>query len=343
MKQINILGDIIQGEDYRWFDGEVTPQNILDALKEANGEPVEIFINSNGGSIAGGLAIANEIKSYPGEVVCNVIGVAASMASVIACAGARLAMGTGSFLMIHNPWARVSGEAEDLRKQADVLDAMRESIINFYRTKCSKNAEELRALMDESTWIAAESAADFGFAIETYAGEMHAAAALTRDAFDSAPEAAKALLDFRAHKPVSAQKPASDQSWEARFKGASKKINELQTAIAAKSEEMKNVQERLEATAKDLAEALANVNNLSAKLEESEKALQDATKDLATTRDNLKAAQDKANELEAARDMLTAGVLSPSAPMDWDAKIKAAKSAEEREAIRSEKRKALSK
>ena len=329
-KQINILGDIIQGEDYRWFNGEVTPQNVIDALKEAAGEPVEIFINSNGGSVAGGLAIANAIKAYSGEVTCNVIGVAASMASVIACAGAKLNMGMGSFLMIHNPWARVSGEAEDLRKQADVLDKMRDSIISFYQTKTSKSADELKALMDAETWIQAESAADFGFTIETYAGEMQAAASLTRDAFDSAPEAAKALLDFRAEKPA----PKSPMDWEARFKGASKKINELQAALTEVAAEKKSLQERLEVTAKDLAEAQANASNLSAKLDESEKALRQQAEDLAKTRDSLKAAEDKAAELEAARDTLTAGVLTPANEGGYAERMKAAKTPAEREELR---------
>ena len=133
MKTIAILGDIIGGEGERWVSSEVSPKNVIDALAEANGEPVEININSYGGSVLGGIAIANAIKKYPGETTCHVLGIAASMASAIACAGKTLKMGQGSFLMIHNPWTYTSGTAEDLRKDAEKLDQMRDSIIGFYK------------------------------------------------------------------------------------------------------------------------------------------------------------------------------------------------------------------
>ena len=210
MKTINILGDIIESEQDRWFMAEVSPAQVIDALKEANGEEVEININSNGGSVTGGLAIANAIKRYPGETTCNVLGIAASMASVIACAGKRCTMGQGSFLMIHNPWAYTAGTAEDLRKDADTLDKQRESLISFYRAYCDKSEDEIKAMMDAETWIPAEQAKEYGFNFETYGGELKAAASLTRRAMGKAPDAAKAMLKFEDHKPESA--PADAQA-----------------------------------------------------------------------------------------------------------------------------------
>ena len=201
MKSINIFGDIIGGEAERWFESEVTPQQIVDELKAANGEPVEVNINSNGGDVAGGLAIANALKGYKGEVTCNVLGLAASMASVIACAGKRLCMGQGAFLMIHNPWTVTMGNAEDLRKDAATLDKMRDSIVTFYQSKSTKTAEELKELMDAETWISREMANDFGFEVYDYEGELRAAASLSRRAFAKAPDAAKALVEFHDRKP----------------------------------------------------------------------------------------------------------------------------------------------
>ena len=173
MKTINILGDIIGGEGERWFFSEVSPKNVIDALKDANGEDVEIIINSNGGSVTGGLAIANAIKTYSGETTCVVLGIAASMASVIACAGKNLKMGEGAFLMVHNPWTSTSGNAEDLRKDADTLDKMAESIRSFYKGKCpDKTEDELKELMDAESWLTRDDAKEFGFKVEDYEGEL---------------------------------------------------------------------------------------------------------------------------------------------------------------------------
>lgn len=391
MKTINILGDIIGGEGERWVSSEVSPKNVIDALTEAGGEPVEININSYGGSVLGGLAIANAIKTYPGETTCNVLGIAASMASVIACAGKKTCMGQGAYLMIHNPWTYTSGTAEDLRKDAEKLDQMRDSIISFYKGKCSKTEDELKALMDAETWISRESAADFGFEVEDYAGEFKAAASLTRRAYDKAPDAVKALMKFMDKKPedkpvaettekpveaaaeetatetateaekpaeaqetatetVEAEKPAEEpknekpaENWEARFKGLSTKFNEAKAehekALAARDAEITNLKSQLEQFGKDLAAANAKASELADKLDENAKALQKANDDLAETRDSLQKAEDKAKQLEDTRDMLTAGVLTPPAVGNSYAdKMKAAKTPEEREALRAQKR-----
>ena len=391
MKSINIFGDIIGGESERWFESEVTPQQIVDELKAANGEPIEVNINSNGGDVAGGLAIANALKGYKGGVTCNVLGLAASMASVIACAGKRLCMGQGAFLMIHNPWTVTMGNAEDLRKDAETLDKMRDSILSFYQSKSTKTAEELKELMDAETWISCEMANEFGFEVEDYEGELKAAASLSRRAFAKAPEAAKALVQFKAEKPAAQEPapeapetpakapapangeepaptpekpteapgatpeptPAPEGNWEERFKGLSKKFNAAQKAgmealaqqeakfkaeIEARDAQIKDFKSQLETSAKDLADANAKVSELSAKLDESTKALQTATADLAQVRDSLKAAEDKAAELEKTRDLLTAGVLTPAPEgSTYAEKMKAAKGAAEREALRKQK------
>lgn len=372
MKSINIFGDIIGGEAERWFESEVTPQQIVDELKAANGEPIEVNINSNGGDVAGGLAIANALKGYKGEVTCNVLGLAASMASVIACAGKRLCMGQGAFLMIHNPWTVTMGNAEDLRKDAATLDKMRDSIVTFYQSKSTKSADELKELMDAETWISREMANDFGFEVEDYEGELKAAASLSRRAFAKAPDAAKALVEFHDRKPEAPKTPETPEApaqpeassgkglqpaaenWEERFKGLSKKFNAAQKAgmealaqqeakfkaeIEARDAQIKDFKSQLETSAKDLADANAKVSELSAKLDESTKALQTANADLAQTRDSLQKAEDKAAELEKTRDLLTAGVLTPAPEgSTYAEKMKAAKTPEEREALRAAKR-----
>ena len=340
----NLFGDIVANDADRWFESDVTPSLFVDWLKNQTGD-VEININSNGGDVAGGLAIANAIKAYTkGEIVCNVLGVAASMASVVACAGKRLCMGEGSFLMIHNPWTVTMGDAEDLRKDADTLDKMRDSILGFYLAKCpGKTADDFKALMDAESWLNRAEAAELGFAVENYEGEFRAAASLTRRAFDKAPDAARAFIDLKTEKPGPAGGAASPaDNWEARFKGLSAKYNDLQKRsvdlVAAAEAERDNFKAQLEQSVKDLADANAKVSELSAKLEEGAKALQAANDDLAATRDSLKKAEDKAAELENTRDLLTAGVLTPASEASYEAQMKAAKTPEAREALRAKKR-----
>jgi ATP-dependent Clp protease protease subunit len=322
MKSINIFGDIIGGEAERWFESEVTPQQIVDELKAANGEPVEVNINSNGGDVAGGLAIANALKGYKGEVTCNVLGLAASMASVIACAGKRLCMGQGAFLMIHNPWTVTMGNAEDLRKDAATLDKMRDSIVTFYQSKSTKSAEELKELMDAETWISREMANDFGFEVEDYEGELKAAASLSRRAFAKAPDAAKALVQFKAEKPTAQEPapkapaetpaptpetpagateaapeptPAPEGNWEERFKGLSKKFNAAQKA-------------GMEALAQQEAKFKAEIEARDAQIKDFKSQLETSAKDLAD-------ANAKVSELSAKLDESTKALQTATADL----------------------------
>lgn len=375
-KAFNIFGDIVANDGERWFESDIMPSMFVGWLAKQEGD-IEVNINSNGGDVAGGLAIANAIRGYKkGEVTCNVLGVAASMASVIACAGRRLCMGKGAFLMVHNPWTITQGNAEDLRKDAETLDKMRDSIVAFYQLKNSKSVEEIKEMMDAETWISREAANDFGFDVFDYAGEFKAAASLSRRVFGNAPEAAAAFVKLGekaetdgtpetngteapvAEAPVVPEVPSSPapaaENWEARFKGLSAKFNDLQrksleaaaavekeknAIIEARDVEISTLKSQLETGAKDLADAKAKISELSACLEESKATLQKATDDLAQTRDSLKAAEDKAAELEKTRDLLTAGVLTPAPTAETYAeKMKSAKTPEEREKLRAAKR-----
>lgn len=200
----NLFGDIVANDAERWYESDVTPAIFVGWLQKQTGD-IEININSNGGDVAAGLAIANAIKGYAkGETTCNVLGLAASMASVVACSGKRLCMGEGAFLMIHNPWTFTMGNAEDLRKDADTLDKMRDSILGFYMEKCpGKTADDFKVLMDEESWIDRTAAGAMGFAVENYESEFKAAASLTRHGFVKAPAAARAFFEVRA-KPAKA-------------------------------------------------------------------------------------------------------------------------------------------
>ena len=298
MNTFNLLGDIVQDDSQKWFESDVVPAMVIGWLAKQDGD-VEININSLGGSVTGGLAIANAIKGYAkGKVTANVLGIAASMASVVACAADEIKMGKGAFLMVHNPWSMAMGEAEDLRKEADILDQMKDAIIGFYQSKFDRAPEELAALMDAETWIESGHEAEYGLAAtetEEGAGMKAAAKCDTRMMFAHAPEAAAA---YYAHKERPAPKAPAPVDWEARFKG-------LQAAkdkeIAALRDELAAAEERHK-TALDEAEANHQAA-MAAKCEEVAAATADAARaESSTTIESLNAdIAEKAQALDAAK------------------------------------------
>lgn len=195
MNTFNLFGDIVQDASQRVFESDVTPALFVGWIGKQTGD-IEINLNSLGGSCMGGLTIANAIKAYDkGKVTANVLGIAASMASVVACACDEVRMGQGSFVMIHNPWSVAMGDAEDLRKEAETLDKVKASIMSFYMSKFTKSAEEVGALMDAETWISDAECETFGFAATPYTEPLQMAAKCdTRLMFARTPEAAKAYF-----------------------------------------------------------------------------------------------------------------------------------------------------
>jgi ATP-dependent protease ClpP protease subunit len=132
-------------------------------LREYKGQHVHVRINSPGGEIIDGSAIANALNRHEGGVTVHIDGLAASMASYIAMSGKPTYMSENALLMIHNPWTLAAGEADDLRKQADLLDTMKSALVRGYQRKSGMPAEEISKLMDEETWLTALEAAALGF------------------------------------------------------------------------------------------------------------------------------------------------------------------------------------
>lgn len=113
-----------------------------------------------------GQAIHSMLKRHPANVTVHVDGLAASIASVIAMAGDQVLMPRNAMMMIHNPWTWGVGNADDLRKMADDLDQIRESLIAAYQDKTGMDRDELVNLMDAETWLTADEAVQYGFADE---------------------------------------------------------------------------------------------------------------------------------------------------------------------------------
>ena len=168
--------------------------DIIKELSDAEGE-IDVHINSGGGSVSQGIAIYNALKEYNGEVHVRVDGLAASIASVIAMAGDTVTMAEGSLLMVHLPWTMIAGNANDLRKEAEVLDQHKETLIDIYESNSPLSREEIEGMLTEETWLTAEEAYELGM-ITDIAGELKQAASVDIDRFNNAPNELLDILDL---------------------------------------------------------------------------------------------------------------------------------------------------
>ena len=165
MKKLDIKGDIITDEEkwiYDYLEWPSTcPKDITDALQDAEGDSVEVTINSGGGNVIAGSEIYTKLMNYDGEVNINVI-YAASAASVISMAGKSKISPTGLF-MIHNVSCASSGDYRDMVHTSDVLKAANKAVASAYRDKTGMTEKELLKMMDNETWLSADEAVEKGF------------------------------------------------------------------------------------------------------------------------------------------------------------------------------------
>ena len=144
---------------------DVMALDVVREVSKAKGEKLTVRVNSPGGYVWEGLAIANAIKGH-GNTTTHVDGLAASMGSVIFLAGKKRLMATGSRLMIHNPTSYAGGEANDLRAEADVLDGIANDMAAMYSevTGGKVSVDKAREMMDAETWLSPDEAVALGFA-----------------------------------------------------------------------------------------------------------------------------------------------------------------------------------
>ena len=152
-----------------WLDDEITPTLFASELNAGSG-PVTIWLNSPGGDVVAASRIYNMLLDYPGKVTVNIDGIAASAASVVAMAASTVAMSPVSMLMIHNPATLAMGDKTELSRALDMLESVKDSIINAYQLKTGLSRAKLSKLMDAETWMDARAAIDLGFADELLNG-----------------------------------------------------------------------------------------------------------------------------------------------------------------------------
>lgn len=162
-RTINVYDAI--GTDF-WTGEGVTAKRISAALRSMGKGPVTVNINSPGGDVFEGLAIYNLLRDHDGEVTVRVLGVAASIASVVAMAGDTVQIARAGFLMIHNGWVLVMGNRHDLMDVAETLKGFDDAMAGIYAAHTGQEPKAMAKLMDAETWIGGETAVEDGFADE---------------------------------------------------------------------------------------------------------------------------------------------------------------------------------
>lgn len=149
-------------EDSVWGD-EITPKAFRAELEEDTGD-ITVWICSPGGNVFAAAEIYTMLREYSGTVTVKIDSIAASAASVVAMAGDRVLMSPTGMLMIHDPSTIAMGNSEDMRKAIDVLNEVKESIINAYMAKTSLSHARIANFMSNETWMNAKKAVELGFA-----------------------------------------------------------------------------------------------------------------------------------------------------------------------------------
>jgi ATP-dependent Clp protease protease subunit len=166
--ELRIEGDIVDNEDvwaYEMFGMPCTATNSFKSeLAQCAGKDITVWIDSYGGSVFAAAGIYTALIEHKGKVTVKIDGKAMSAASIIAMAGKELMMSPVSMMMIHNPLTEAQGYASDLRKTADVLDVVKDTIINAYQLKTGISRNKISQMMDDETWMSAKMAIKDGFA-----------------------------------------------------------------------------------------------------------------------------------------------------------------------------------
>ena len=171
---------------------------------------INLRIHSPGGDVFAGMAIYNTLKAHPARLDVYIDGLAASMASVIAMAGDKVYMPTNAMMMIHKPWGAQGGDAEEMRRYADLLDKVEGTLVQAYVAKTGQSAEEIHALLKAETWMDGSEAVAAGFAdqlIDPLVAAAHLNSKRMQE-FEHMPAAAfKNLMDPRNQVPAPTPAP----------------------------------------------------------------------------------------------------------------------------------------
>lgn len=182
--------EILLYEDIGGWFGISADQFVKEVKAAGDVSSIDLRINSNGGNVFDGIAIYNYLKTHKATVNVHIDGLAASIASIIAMAGDTINIADNGWMMIHDPWVMTAGTAGELRKAADTMDGVRDTLLDTYMKRAKGKRDEVAAMMASETWLNANDAKKHGFA-DNVTGAMKLAASARSDWFRNIPQALK--------------------------------------------------------------------------------------------------------------------------------------------------------
>lgn len=199
----------------------VTAQSFAKDLKDLgnNIKQINLHIHSPGGDVFDGIAIYNLLKNHPANKTVYIDGLAASMASVIAMVGNEIIMPENAMMMIHKPWGIQGGDADDMRKYADLLDKVESTLIMAYTIKTGKSETDLAEMLKEETWLTGKECVEQGFA-DKLADPLVAMACIQSKKLEDYTNMPKAMKDmlFKPQGNAVAQTPVAEQPQQPQVK-----------------------------------------------------------------------------------------------------------------------------
>lgn len=167
--ELRFYGDICsESWASKYFEEDKAPQDVVDFLAELTADGnrnrrLDVYVNSGGGDVFGGLAIHSILSRYPGEKVAHIDGIAASIAGIIPFACDKVIAPKYAQIMLHKPWSLVVGNADDMKKTIEALNTAEQSIIDIYASHAvnGTTADKIRSLIDRETWLTCEKAAEY--------------------------------------------------------------------------------------------------------------------------------------------------------------------------------------
>lgn len=178
-------------DEIGWFG--VMADAFVKDLNDIKAEITHIRLNTPGGNVFDGTAIANAVKQHKSKTIVHIDGLAASIGSIIAIAGDETRMAENAFFMFHEAWSFVIGNAEGLREEANLLDKIDGVLAKAYAKKTGKKEDEIKDLMNAETWLTAEEALEMGMidSIEEDKEEKASATMFDLSVFANVPDELK--------------------------------------------------------------------------------------------------------------------------------------------------------
>jgi ATP-dependent Clp protease protease subunit len=159
--ELELFGPI---SEYSWWGDEITPALFKSDLQEKGaGKPVTLLVNSPGGEVIAASVIRSILQEYPGKVTADIVGLAASAATVLVTGADHIRMRESALFMIHDPSGLAWGTIDEIKAFLEVLKTVKDGIVDTYETKTKMERDKLAKLMTDETWMTAREAKEYGF------------------------------------------------------------------------------------------------------------------------------------------------------------------------------------